>query len=107
MPQVKAVITDYIGTLTNPRCYTMEASMAKLHNALVEEGFETNKEDFLAAYPKAHEKYRVIRYGELREVTNAIWVSETLRTLGFQVNAEDPKMNVALDVFFQDYIDSL
>ena len=85
----------------------MEASMAKLHRALVEEGFETNKQDFLGAYAKEHEKYRVVRYGELREVTNAIWVSETLRSLGFQVNAEDPEMNSALDVFFQDYIDSL
>ena len=109
MPQVKAVITDYIGTLTNARCYTMEASMAmaKLHRALGEAGFETKKEEFLGAYAKAHEKYRLIRYGELREVTNAIWVSETLRSLGFQVNAEDPRMKAALDVFFQDYIDSL
>jgi putative hydrolase of the HAD superfamily len=107
LPQVKAVITDYIGTLTNARCYTMEASMTKLHRALVEAGFETEKEDFLSAYAKAHEKYRVIRYGELREVTNAVWVSETLRSLGFQVSVEDPKMNAALDVFFQDYIDSL
>ena len=107
MPQVKAVITDYIGTLTNAHCYTMEASIAKLHRALVEAGFETENEDFLGAYAKAHEKYRVIRYSELREVTNAIWVSEALRNLGFEVNAEDPKMGAALDVFFQDYIDSL
>jgi putative hydrolase of the HAD superfamily len=85
----------------------MEASMAKLHRALVDAGFETEKEEFLSAYAKEHEKYRVIRYGELREVTNAIWVSETLRSLGFEVNAEDSKMNAALDVFFQDYIDSL
>ena len=81
--------------------------MAKLHRALVEAGFETEKEEFLRAYAVAHEKYRIIRYGELREVTNAIWVSETLRSLGFEINAENPKMTAALDSFFQDYIDSL
>ena len=107
MSQVKAVITDYIGTLTNARCYSMDASMVKLHRALVDSGFQTSTEAFFAAYSEAHEKYRVIRYGEGREVTNAIWVSETLRNLGFEVAAEDPRMNAALDVFFQDYIDSL
>ncbi len=107
MPQVKAVITDYIGTLTNARCYTMDASMIKLHKALVESGFQTEKQKFLDAYERAHEKYRVIRYDELREVTNAVWVSETLRNLNFEANVDDPRMNAALNVFFQDYIDSL
>jgi hypothetical protein len=85
----------------------MEASLAKLHKALVKEGFQTEKSQFLVAYGKAHEKYRLIRYGEFREVTNAVWVSETLRGLGFEVTVEDPRMKAALDVFFQDYIDSL
>ncbi len=107
MPQIKAVITDYIGTLTNARCYTMEASIAKLHHALSEAGFETDKQQFLDAYAKAHEKYRLIRYGELREVTNAVWVAETLRNLGHEAQAEDPKMKAALNVFFQDYVNSL
>jgi putative hydrolase of the HAD superfamily len=107
MREAKAVITDFIGTLTNARCYTMEASIAKLHNALADSGFKTEKQDFLDAYSKAHEKYRVIRYGELREVTNAIWVSETLQSIGFEAKADDPRMNAALNVFFKDYIDSL
>lgn len=107
MAQVKAVITDFIGTLTNVRSYTMEDSMAKLHKALVEYGFKMEKKEFLTAYCVAHEKYRLIRYGEFREVANAIWVSEALQSLGFEVTAEDPRMNNALNVFFQDYIDSL
>ncbi len=107
MPQIKAVITDYIGTLTNVRCYTMDASMLKLHSALVDFGFQMKKKEFLDAYGVAHEKYRLVRYGECREVTNAVWVSEALRSLGFAVTAEDPRMNAALDVFFQEYMDSL
>ncbi len=107
MPQAKALITDYIGTLVNARRYTLEASMAKLHSALTEAGFETNLKEFLQAYTKAHEKYRLVRYGELREVTNAVWVSEALRTLGFKVGEDDARMKAALDVFFQAFIDSL
>ncbi len=81
--------------------------MAKLHAALVDAGFACDKDAFLAAYGKAHEKYRLIRYGELREVTNVIWVQETLASLGYQVSLDDANMKMALDAFFQDYIDSL
>jgi putative hydrolase of the HAD superfamily len=107
LPQIKAIISDYIGTLTNARCYTMEASMAKLHKWLTEAGFNTDRLQFLEEYAKAHEKYRLIRYGELREVTNAVWVTETLCNLGFKVKSDDPRMKAALNVFFQDYVDSL
>jgi putative hydrolase of the HAD superfamily len=107
MTQVKAVLLDFIGTLVNARNYHLSASMSKLHSALADEGFETDKDEFLAAYAKAHEKYRLVRYGELREVTNAVWVSETLCNLGFQVCQNNAHLKAALNVFFQDYVDSL
>jgi putative hydrolase of the HAD superfamily len=107
LPTIKAVITDYIGTLTNVQYYTMGASMLKLYNALVDSGFQMDQQEFLDAYGVAHEKYRLVRFGECREVTNAVWVAEALRSLGFEVTAADPRMNAALDVFFQEYIDSL
>jgi len=107
MLQVKAVILDYIGTITAPRHYTFKASVLKLYNALQAVGFEAAQKDFLSAYNKAHEKYRLVRYGELREVTNSVWVSEALCSLGYKVNKDDPNMQKALDVFFQDFIDSL
>jgi HAD superfamily hydrolase (TIGR01549 family) len=85
----------------------MEASMAKLHSSLVEAGFRTEKQEFLDAYSKAHEKYRAIRYCEFREVANAVWVAEALGILGFEVDSNDSRMRMALNVFFQDYVDSL
>jgi putative hydrolase of the HAD superfamily len=107
LPRIRAVIFDYIGTLASPRRYTMDDSIAKLHSALAEAGFNTEKAPFVKAYNEAHEKYRKVRFGELREVTNAVWVSETLCNLGFQVDVENAAVKRALDVFFQDYIDSL
>jgi putative hydrolase of the HAD superfamily len=107
LPKINAVIMDYIGTLTNVRSYTMDASIAKLHAALAEAGFHTEKEKFLEAYGKAHEKYRLVRFGELREVTNAVWVSETLCSLGYKVEVGDERLETALEIFFEDYIGSL
>jgi FMN phosphatase YigB (HAD superfamily) len=103
----KAVIFDYIGTLVNCRNYTMDASREKLHNALLNEGFDVTKDKFLDAYILAHEKYRKIRYEQLKEVTNAVWVVEALCNLGFKVTADDPRIKVALNVFFKDFIDTL
>lgn len=104
---VKAILLDYIGTLVEPRNYTLQDSKLKLHNALCEAGLTTNMEEFMAAYTKAHEKYRVVRYEKLREVTNAIWVSEALNAVDCKVTVDDARLKAGLNVFFQDFVDSL
>ena len=68
---------------------------------------DVTKNEFFAAYDLAHEKYRKIRYEQLKEVTNAVWVAEALCNLGFEVTADDQRIKVALNVFFQDFIDTL
>jgi HAD superfamily hydrolase (TIGR01549 family) len=98
---------DYIGTLVNARYYNMDASCKKLHEALKGAGFEIGMAEFLEAYTQAHEKYRMVRYEELREVTNAVWVCEALNNLGCTANPEDSRIKVALNVFFQNYVESL
>ncbi|TFH23973.1 hypothetical protein E4G67_02500, partial [Candidatus Bathyarchaeota archaeon] len=103
----KAVILDYIGTLVNVRNYTMNASKQKLYNALIDEGFDINKDMFLTAYDLSHEKFREVRYEQLREVTNAVWVSEALGNLGFEVTKDDLRIKAALNIFFQDFIGAL
>ena len=105
--RVKAVIVDYIGTLVNANYYNMDASQRTLHKALTDVGFETCLEEFLEAYTQAHEKYRVVRYEQFREVTNAVWVCEALNSLGCTVCEEDTRIKVALNVFFQKYVESL
>jgi putative hydrolase of the HAD superfamily len=104
---IKAVIFDYIGTLVNCKGYSMTDSEDNLHSALVAEGFPLDKTRFLQAYELAHQKYRKIRYEQFREVTNSIWVSEALCNLGFKVSADDDRVKAALNVFFQDFIDTL
>jgi putative hydrolase of the HAD superfamily len=103
----RAVIFDYVGTLVNCKGYSMDASRENLYNALAAEGFDVAKDRFMAAYNSAHEKYRKIRYEQHREVTNAVWVAEALCDLGFKLSADDPRLKKALNVFFQDFIDTL
>ena len=103
----KVIILDYIGTLVEPRNYSLETSRVRLHTALCEAGLETDIDKFMEAYKTAHEKYRKIRYEKFREVTNAIWVSEALCDAGCKTKVNDPRLKEGLNVFFQDFIDSL
>lgn len=104
---VKAVIFDYVGTLVNCGGYSMDASRKKLYDALLAEGFGVEEEKFMSAYVLAHEKYRKVRYEQFMEVTNAVWVADALSNLGFQVTPKDSRINAGLNVFFQDFIDTL
>jgi putative hydrolase of the HAD superfamily len=106
LPPIKAVIFDFIGTLTNVRDYSMEESKNKLYNAIADVGFDVSSERFLEAYTHAHEKYRILRYEQLVEVTNAIWISEALNNLGFKTTPEDTRIKMAVNVFFEDYVNS-
>jgi HAD superfamily hydrolase (TIGR01549 family) len=103
----KAVIFDYIGTLVTCRGYSMEDSEDNLHRALVAEGFNLEKGKFLGAYNVSHQKYRKVRYEQYQEVTNAVWVSEALCALGYKVSPDDARVKAALNVFFQDFINTL
>jgi len=108
---IEAVIFDFIGTLTNVRGYSLEASRMtskmKLYNAVVNAGFKVDAKSFLKAYVQAHEKYRIIRYEKLVEVTNAVWVSEALNNLGYETTPDDSRVKTAINIGFEDYLDSL
>ena len=111
MSPIKAVIFDFIGTLTNVRGYSLEASRMtsrmKLYKAVVNAGFEVDVKSFLEAHIQAHEKYRVIRYQKLVEVTNAVWISEALNNLGYETTPDDPQVKTAINISFEDYLNSL
>jgi putative hydrolase of the HAD superfamily len=108
---IKAVIFDFIGTLTNVRGYSLEASRTtskmKLYKAVANAGFKVDVKNFLGAYVRTHEKYRVIRYERLVEVTNAVWVSEALNNLGCETTPDDPRVKTAVNISFEDYLNSL
>ena len=104
---IKAVIFDFIGTLTSLKSYSLEKSKLKLHRSLIEAGFNIEKEEFLEAYDRAYEKYRMVRYRELVEVTDAVWIADALNGLGFETTSDDTRLKTAVTVFFEDYFNAL
>jgi HAD superfamily hydrolase (TIGR01549 family) len=105
--RIKAVIFDFIGTLTELIGYSHENSIDKLFKSLAANGYNVNHESFLKAYEETHQKYRKIRYEQLIEVTNAVWVSEALSHLGYTTTPQKERIKTAVNVFFENYINSL
>ena len=87
---VKAVIFDYIGTLTEPVGFSLEKAEENMFRSLADD-YDITHEDFFKAYKIAHDKYREIRYKQLVEITNAIWLSEALENLGYKTKPQDEK----------------
>ena len=104
---IEAVIFDFIGTLATVEGYAYEPSVKKMYESLRDVGFNMDYEHFTQAYERAHQKYRAIRYQELVEVTNVVWLSEALNSLGFATSPVEENVKEAINVFFKDYIQSL
>lgn len=104
---MKAVIFDFIGTLTHVTEYNREKSKLKLYKSLVKAGFNVAEKEFLDAYDQAYEECRLKRYNELVEVTDAVWVTEALKRLGFQADPADVQLKAAISSFYEDYFNSL
>jgi putative hydrolase of the HAD superfamily len=107
LAKIKAVLFDFIGTLTELIGFSLEKAEDKMLRSLIENGYNIDNKSFVNAYKKADQKYRDIRYGQLIEVTNAIWVSDAMNSLGFDTMPEDDGIRAAIDVFFEDYIKAL
>jgi putative hydrolase of the HAD superfamily len=107
MKTIRAVIFDFIGTLASVEDYSYQNSERKLYDCLSKAGFNLNYKGFVDAYERAHNKYRTIRFQELLEVTNAVWVSEALNQLNHKTASDDEKICTAINMFFEDYVQSL
>lgn len=103
----KAIIFDFIGTLTNVKEYRPEMSKTKMYEALVKAGFNVSEKNFFDAYDRSYEKYRLRRYQELVEITDSVWISDALNCLEFQTAPSDLRVKTAVNAFFKDYLDAL
>ena len=107
MARIKAVIFDFIGTLTDLVGYSLEDSENKMFRSLIASGYNLDRKAFFEAYEKTHHKYWNIRYGQLKEVTNAVWVSEALNDLGYALTPEAEEIKTAVNAFFENYLKAL
>lgn len=103
----EAVIFDFIGTLAEVQHYSIEENVKKTYESLVDDGFHVDHERFIEVFYQIYRKYRLIRYQKLVEVSNNVWIAETLNQLGFAAEPEDGAVRKAVNASFQGYFQSL
>ncbi|MCW3981796.1 MAG: HAD family hydrolase, partial [Candidatus Bathyarchaeota archaeon] len=104
---IKAVVFDFIGTIVDLDGYSVEKAEEKLYNSLAADGLCESEEKFLKAYRRAYEKYREIRYDQLVEVSNVVWISEALNSLGYDTAPSDKEIQKAVNAYFEDYLGAM
>ena len=103
----EAVIFDFIGTLAEVQGYPIEEYVKKTYESLVDDGFHMDYKRFVEVFSQTYRKYRLVRYQKLVEVSNGVWIAETLNRLGFAAEPEDDAVRKAVNVSFQRYFQSL
>jgi len=103
----EAVIFDFIGTLAEVKDHTIEEIVKKTYESLVDDGFHMDRTRFTDFFYKVYQKYRLVRYQELVEVSNSVWIAETLNQLGFAAEPDDGSVRKAVNISFQGYFQSL
>jgi len=103
---VKAVSFDFMGTLVHVRLDN-EKYVRSMYRRLVERGVVCSYEDLAEAHHMAAQKYRKIRVDSCREIDNRVWVSESLKKLGYDAKPEDQLVVEAVDAYFDPFIASL
>jgi len=103
----EAVIFDFIGTLAEVQDHSIEEFVKKTYESLVDDGFQIDRKRFMEVFYQTYQKYRLVRYQKLVEVSNSVWIAETLNQLGFAAEPEDGAVRKAVNISFQGYFQSL
>ena len=103
----QAVIFDFFWTLSEVQEHTIEEFVKKTYESLVDDGFHLDRERFIEIFYQIYQKYRLIRYQKLVEVSNSVWIAETLNQLGFAAEPDDGAVRKAVNIAFQSYFQSL
>jgi putative hydrolase of the HAD superfamily len=104
---VRAVIFDFIGTLSIVEGYEYDESVQRMYRSLRESGVCVDFDSFSEVFEEVHQKYAIVRYEKLVEVNTVVWLCETLTRLGFQCEVKDEVVKRAVDSFYENYLDSL
>lgn len=105
LTNIDTILFDFFGTIAvidlDP-----DKALARLIRSLEDQGLRLDHDSFIQSYAVISHRYHEKRYKELIEVTNAVWIVETLGSLGFRIGLDDPILSQAIDAYFQPFLDN-
>lgn len=99
---IKAVGFDFFGTLVGVEG-DWKACTSFMCSHLHECGYEFSDDSFISNYRAVVAEFRKVRYEDLREINNSVWVADTLKRMGHTVEPSDPDIISAVEKYFEPW----
>ena len=105
MNQIKAVGFDLFNTLITAEPGAFNDALTRLTGCLAETGICPDYGQFKNAYREAALRFMKQANEEGRETHNRFWISAALKTLGYDIGPDDPRISPAIDAYFSAFLD--
>lgn len=103
MNQIKAIGFDLFNTLITVEPQTIGEAMRRLLKSLQKGGFALDYESFKQAHRQAALGFLEETRRDGRETHNRFWISTALKSLGYNVPPDDPRIATAVDGYFSAF----
>jgi putative hydrolase of the HAD superfamily len=104
MPTVKGIGFDLFGTLVLQERFSFEQCLDNLYHSLLTSGFILAQERFVEVYRQVNRRFVDQATADGRETHNCLWVAGALQALEYAVTPEDPRVQQAVDAYFEPFI---
>jgi FMN phosphatase YigB (HAD superfamily) len=106
MPAVKGIGFDLFGTLVLQERFSFDQCLEALFSSLLRSGIALDKDDFIQAYRAVNRRLMAEAMEQGRETQNRLWVAGALNELGMAVDPHDPRVEQAVEAYFEPFIRS-
>jgi putative hydrolase of the HAD superfamily len=104
MPTVQGIGFDLFGTLVLQERFSFEQCLHNLYHSLLTSGFALEQERFVEVYRQVNRRFMDQATADGRETHNRLWVAGALQALEYSVAPEDPRVQQAVDEYFEPFI---
>jgi len=104
MPTVKGIGFDLFGTIVLQERFSFEQCLGNLYHSLLTSGFALEQQRFVEVYRQVNRRCMDQATADGRETHNRFWVAGALQALDYTVTPEDPRVQQAVDEYFEPFI---
>jgi len=105
MHNIKAIAFDLFNTLITVEPNGLDEAVARLVRSLKKSGFELEYEPFKQAHRESAVRFIEETRKDGMETHNRFWISDALKTLGYDVPPNDPRIASAVEAYFSAFLD--